>query len=277
MSVSGPHGGYRIIEGYRNEFARLSNEETNAVLAAASSRALDGIGAGDLVRSGLEKLAAQRGPGGQATSADPEILLIDAKPWSDEADAPILQRVLRSAARHYLIRITLVGDLFVPGPVPVTTLPLGLVNKLSRWYLVHGFERVSVVAADRILSMEETDSRRAPPSGFRLDSFWDSWCLQQRQWMGQYRACLEVSADEADAVRRYLTGGSALLLMRPLPAVAGARSVRLECRFDSYEDARVRILGLGGAARVIEPDALRRGVVDYARRVVANYRDGDEA
>jgi predicted DNA-binding transcriptional regulator YafY len=42
--------------------------------------------------------------------------------------------------------------------------------------------------------------------------------------------------------------------------------------FESLEDARARLLGLGGAVEVLAPQALRDSVLDYARQTVAIYK-----
>jgi predicted DNA-binding transcriptional regulator YafY len=41
--------------------------------------------------------------------------------------------------------------------------------------------------------------------------------------------------------------------------------------FESLHEARERLLGFGGAVEVVAPQALRQGMVDFARQVVARY------
>ena len=41
--------------------------------------------------------------------------------------------------------------------------------------------------------------------------------------------------------------------------------------FESFEAARDRILGFGAAAEVLEPEALRRSIMDYAAQIVQLY------
>jgi len=51
----------------------------------------------------------------------------------------------------------------------------------------------------------------------------------------------------------------------------GSRFIDVEMAFDSFEHARAALLAYGGAVEVIEPDALRLSIADFARRIVNTY------
>lgn len=272
VAVSGPHGGYRILDGYRNEFARLSDEETNALLAAASHHGLDPIGGGPIVQSALAKLAAQRGIAALRPRVDPEAVLIDDSSWNLEPDTGVLQGLNRAIGENRVVSLSIASSFFLRGPAEVVTLPLGLVNKMNGWYLVHGNKPTAVTDVDRIVAVVPTERRQAAPPGFRLREFWDDWSSAPSR--GQFRVVLAVSTADQDSVRRYLEGGSVMNLRRAAPGAAAGDNGTMECRFDSFDDARSRILGLGSAARILEPIALSLAVLDYARQaIMANAGD----
>ena len=50
----------------------------------------------------------------------------------------------------------------------------------------------------------------------------------------------------------------------------------LELPFESFADARSRLLGMGRAVEVLSPEALRRSLLDFARQVVDFYRGRDQ-
>jgi len=50
------------------------------------------------------------------------------------------------------------------------------------------------------------------------------------------------------------------------------RTLRLD--FEHFERARSRLLGLGRAVEVLEPEPLRLSLLDYARQVVNLYAEG---
>ena len=47
--------------------------------------------------------------------------------------------------------------------------------------------------------------------------------------------------------------------------------VRLRLTFESFESARERILGFGRAIEVLEPEPLRKSVIDYAQQILLFY------
>jgi predicted DNA-binding transcriptional regulator YafY len=57
------------------------------------------------------------------------------------------------------------------------------------------------------------------------------------------------------------------------PAVAAADATWLPrtLQFDSLEEARTKLLGLGAGVEVMTPVALRRSLLDYAQQVVNRY------
>jgi predicted DNA-binding transcriptional regulator YafY len=71
-------------------------------------------------------------------------------------------------------------------------------------------------------------------------------------------------------------GGREDLLQRVSPPDAGGW-VTLELLFESLPAARTRLLGLGRAVEVLEPEALRNSLVDYAEQIVGFYRERSAA
>ena len=48
--------------------------------------------------------------------------------------------------------------------------------------------------------------------------------------------------------------------------------VTLELPFESFVAARSRLLGLGRAVEVLEPETLRRSLIDFAEQIVWFYK-----
>jgi hypothetical protein len=48
--------------------------------------------------------------------------------------------------------------------------------------------------------------------------------------------------------------------------------VTLELPFDSFVAARSRLLGLGRAVEVLEPETLRKSLIDFAEQTVGFYQ-----
>ena len=50
--------------------------------------------------------------------------------------------------------------------------------------------------------------------------------------------------------------------------------VVLDLPFESFITARTRLLGLGRAVEVLEPESLRKSLVDFAEQIVSFYKNG---
>ena len=276
-AVSGPHGGYSLVEGYWNSFARLTTDEANAVIAAATADPFSDLGVGSSLKRGLEKLAAQRSAAGQSARTpqfDPESLLIDTRGWDRSTSSDVLPKLSAVIAERRAVRLSAAGSIPAPWTQEMEIDPLGLVLKAGTWHLVFRRRELRVIELGAVTAVAPLDRRFAPPDGFDLSEFWGSWCDAQRSFQTQYRVELEVAADDVESVSRFLAGGSAFALMRNTPASAPAQGVTIEAGFASYEDARARIMGIGGAARVLHPKELALGISDYARQIQLRYAAG---
>jgi len=273
-AVSGPHGGYSLVEGYWNSFARLTTEEANAVIAAATADPFSELGVGPSLKRGLEKLAAQRSAAGQSTRTpqfDPESLLIDTRGWDRKTSSDMLPKLSALIAERRTVRLSSAGSVPAPWTQEMEIDPLGLVLKAGTWHLVFRRRELRVIELSAVTAVTPLDRRFAPPDGFDLSDFWTSWCDAQRTYQTQYRVELEVAAEDSEPISRFLAGGSAFALMRNTPGANHPTRVTIEAGFAEYEDARARIMGLGGAARVVSPRALALGIADYAQQIRRRY------
>jgi hypothetical protein len=112
------------------------------------------------------------------------------------------------------------------------------------------------------------------PADFDLAAFWQAWCMQAEQTRPRF----EVRVCIAPRVRPVLPGllgdGVEVEAQTDDPS---AESIHGEgwpvCRltFSSFEDARARLLALGGEVEVLEPPALRLSLSDFAQQIVQRY------
>ena len=155
--------------------------------------------------------------------------------------------------------------------------PLGLVAKANEWYLValrggrpHVYRVASLVQAEVLAQPVQR------PPDFDLAAYWERYCAQVEAEHGLFWVHARISAGLARDFPFYFNErGAGILAEAGPPDADGWREVRLP--FDSLEQARERILGLGGAVRVLEPQPLRDSVIDFARQVLAAYHNGGES
>ncbi|NJD59127.1 MAG: WYL domain-containing protein [Anaerolineae bacterium] len=150
--------------------------------------------------------------------------------------------------------------------------PLGLVAKMNTWYLVgrvDGFPRVLKTSDILEVFLQEEGFTRQ--DGFNLQAFWEAWCndTQHRRWV--YPARLRMSPGLLSKLGFYLDDTERYVLEDTgSEDVDGWKEVGIQ--FESFFRARECVLSFGRAAEVLEPDALRLSVVDFARQILSLYQ-----
>ena len=122
----------------------------------------------------------------------------------------------------------------------------------------------------RLLDARLSDERFKRSADFDLVSFWNGWCAENEGTWPHYPVTVrispalvaELSLHFGDGVRNQITEAR-------LPDSQGW--ITLTLVFESLSSARGRILGCGGAIQVLEPEALRLSVADFALQIVTLY------
>jgi predicted DNA-binding transcriptional regulator YafY len=107
------------------------------------------------------------------------------------------------------------------------------------------------------------------PADFDLAIFWQAWCAEFEKNRPCYPVTLRIAPDLIPLLSQFF-GDPVRAVIEQAPPDAEGRIV-LTLPFESLEDARSRILGLGKAIEVLEPEALRLSVMDHAQQIVALY------
>ena len=141
--------------------------------------------------------------------------------------------------------------------------PLGLVAKEGDWFLVwHSADQIGVYRVDRLAEADTLGTSFDRPAGFDLVTFWREWRDRVDPGVATYAIRLRIAAELAAHIQQ------ALGVAFDPQDEAGLLGI---ARFESLENARNAILPLGGSVEVIEPEALRRSVADFARQTSAVY------
>jgi predicted DNA-binding transcriptional regulator YafY len=151
--------------------------------------------------------------------------------------------------------------------------PYGLVAKAAIWYVVWvgEDERFRVDRISRILSAELQEECFDRPTDFDLEEFWAGWCERRGRNEPRVKVVLRVSEDALPTLRARLGGA---MRAAAVEAHSGSRGHVIEAAFPTMEDARGQLLAFGGAVEVIEPQALRLTLLDFAEQAVYVYRNG---
>ena len=268
---TGPGGGFALLDRYRTTLTGLTTDEVRALFMLSIPEPLARLGVDKHLRAAMRKLAASLP---DARRADEQRVrqrfLLDATWWLEDDDRVPHMQLLQEAVWHdrtllVTYRAPVVGDM--------TALiePYGLVAKAGLWHLVFGRAgRTRVERVSALLEVHQTGEAFDRPAGFDLESFWREWCAEHQAELARYRVTVRVRPGSM-AELRWRLGSRVRAGSQPGAGASVDGGECLDLTFESLEEAREKILGLGRGVEVIHPFALRRSVRDYAAQVLAVY------
>lgn len=267
----GPGGGFALLDSYSANLTGLTVDEVRALFTVGIPAALNQLGLGQELKAALLKLSAalppERRPDeawvrerihldwswwAQPQEPIPHLQAVQQTVWQDRK-VWLAYRVHYGAYEHTFERLV---D------------PYGLVCKAGVWHLVCAAGgRIRVYELSLLADVRITDEGFVRPADFDLQEFWGAWCSKREARRPDYVVALrvapvllpELTRNSGDSMRERLVQAG-------LPDDCGW--TRVTVAFESLNHARARILAYGGAVEVLEPQSLRRSVLDYARRIV---------
>jgi predicted DNA-binding transcriptional regulator YafY len=267
----GPGGGVGLVESYRTSLTGLSEEEAQALFMLSIPAPLVELGVGKELKAAMLKLAAALPASRRDNEAHTrQRIYLDSVPWF-QADEPVphLQVLQQAAWQDRRLDITYRSNF--GSLVRKRVDPYGLVAKASSWYLVYaGDGNPRVVKVARVVEATLLDEYFERPIDFNLETFWWEWCI----YFEKNRPFVEVKVRIAPSLVPYMPGyfsdtSGNRIVQTDTPDPDGW--LRMTITFENYETARTRILGLGRAIEVLEPETLRLGVIDFAEQIVKFY------
>ena len=269
----GPGGGVRLIEEYRTTLTGLTPDETRALFMMNIPAPLTQLGMDEKFKGALLKLSASL-PDTRRVEEERtrQRILLDSSWWfQSEQDVPCLQTIQQALWQDRCLHIKVRWEFFNT-EFEQEAEPYGLVAKANIWYLVHGRGGTPhVTRVSQIVEAEITSGNFTRPPEFQLEAFWKNWC---REYESQPPFCARVRvAPEAIPMLAEYVGDRARgqLPRSHIPDDDGW--VTLDLPFESFVAARSRLLGLGRAVEVLEPETLRKSLIDFAEQIVRFYRN----
>ncbi|NIV74656.1 MAG: WYL domain-containing protein [Gammaproteobacteria bacterium] len=270
----GPGGGCELIDDYRTNLTGLTEDEVRALFMLSVPAALDQLGVSGELKAALRKLAAALPA---ARRRDEEMVRgrihLDWAGWS-QPDEPVPHLQVMQQAVWQDRRLQLAYRLRV-GPHVVqferTVDPYGLVAKAGVWHLVcAGDGRMRVYRVSRLLDARVTDDHFERPADFDLGAFWESWCVGQEERRPRYPVTARVAPELVPLLPLYFGERIRDAIVQAAPPDAEGWII-LTLPFERLETARERILGFGRAVEILEPQALRQSIIDFATQIAAFY------
>lgn len=270
----GPHGGIRLVDGYRTRLTGLTSDEAEALFLSGLPGPAAELGLGTVVAAARLKVLAALPPElrSRATRLGQRFHL-DAPGWFHSAEsAPHLQALANAVWGDRTIRIGYErGDRSVERSLD----PLGLVIKGGVWYLValaNGQPRTYRVSRVSSVTIEETRFER--PETFDLATFWTETTAAYEALAERVEVHVRVDPDHLSWLADAL-GEETVQAATRMDVQDPDGWVHLLLTVEWPRDVHGRMLALGAFAEVLEPPELRARIMESARRLLARYQDAD--
>lgn len=267
----GPGGGCALMDDYRTTLTGLSQDEVRALFMLGIPAPLAELGLDGELKAALRKVAASLPASRQADERQARKRFhLDPSDWS-EAPEPIPRlRTLHEAVwQDRTVHITYRLPFGARAEWQVA--PYGLVAKASTWHLVCcRAGNIRVLEASRVVEARLDHATFQRPPGSDLAAFWQDWCAEVEEHRTTYSVQMRVAPQLLPWLPHYFgpqIGDEIARASGPDPQ----GWLTLALPFGSLEQARGRLLALGGAVEVLAPRALRASVADYALQTLALY------
>ncbi len=266
----GPHGGVRLVDGYRTRLTGLNEDEAQALFLSGLPGPAAELGLGTVVAAARLKVLAALPPELRARASRlTQRFHLDAPGWFRPAE-PVPHLETLAAAVWEERRVTVAYRR--PDRIVERSLdPLGIVLKAGIWYLVATTEgQIRSYRVSRVEGTTVTEERFQRPPHFDLVSFWEEAIAAYQESLPQIAAVLRVRSSALGWLAKSI-GEPAWATATQQPDPAGEDWVRVMLRVETIDTALADLLRLGPRVEVLEPLALRRAVIDEARAVLSAY------
>ncbi len=266
----GPHGGIRLVEGWRTRLDGLTGDEAGALALAGAPGAAAELGLGTLLATAQTKLHATLPPELQARAARVgERFHLDAPGWfSRDEPPPALTEVARALWDDRRLRVRYRR---ADATVVRTVEPLGLVCKAGTWYLLaahRGTRRTYRV--DRITDAVPLAERFVRPA-LDLAAAWAEAQEGFDRSILRATVTIRLSPDGARRLRHHVDPRAATEALAT--ATTGADGwCTVELAVEGEDVARRQLFALGPHVEVLAPTSLRAAIAADARALAARNR-----
>jgi predicted DNA-binding transcriptional regulator YafY len=270
----GPHGGVRLVDGYRTRLTGLTAEEAEAVFLSGLPGPAAALGLGTVVAAARLKVMAALPPELRTRAGRvSERFHLDAPGWFQRAEEiPYLEMLAGAVWDSLRVRITYErGD---SGAIVDRTVdPLGLVLKGGVWYLVaRAAGGIRTYRVSRVREVSALEDRFERPVPFDLAAYWAHSTAAYERAVDRVEVTVRLAPEKLEHFADS-AGGRAMsgAITSPDPDIPGL--IRIRLRFDWADEAVAAAIRLGAAIEILEPDWLRRSIVESAQAIVARYAD----
>jgi predicted DNA-binding transcriptional regulator YafY len=269
-AVRGPGGGCDLLDSYRLSLTGLNEDEVQALFMVSIPAPLAQLGVSQKLKTALLKLTtALPGTTHHQEQWVRQRIHVDVVPWfQPEEPVPHLGMLHQAVTQDRRIQLTY--QLHFEARATWQVDPYGLVTKAGVWYLVCAREgKIRVYRVSKILDAQISDDRIERPEDFNLAACWETWCKEAEKDRPHYPVKARVAPELLPHLERYFNDSVRKLVRQE--GVQEEERITLTLPFETFFAARSRILGFGNSIEVLEPEALRLSVMDFASQITVLY------
>ena len=280
----GPHGGVRLLPGYRTDVTALNNEESRALFAGVTTWGADSLGLGEALASGLRKLLAAVPDSHRPDSSDVSArIVIDPQGWLPQTEREQTGEIFHTVQEAVFARLRLrlrYRHKTKASSRDAVVDPEGLISAGRSWYLCCSCEgellfiKVSRIDSAEILPEPCTGGAHIDVAAEwkkqrerfleRFDPVQATAWVREIRWSDIHEWVIRVTEPRPGRDTRSQTG----------PATGGAPGEEwslLGLEFVDHLHAMTVLLRLGPDAIVTSPAELRADFTAYLRATLDRY------
>lgn len=271
----GPHGGVRLLPGYRTDVTALSNEESRALFAGVTTWGADSLGLGDALASGLRKLLAAVPETHRDQSSDVSArVVIDPQGWLPQPERERIGSTFRTIQEAVFTQQRLRMDYRHKTRASTQTAvvdPHGLISAGRSWYLCSTRDGKLLFTK---LSRIDSAAMLAEPCAAQKVDVAAAWRAQREKFLGGF-AAVTATAWVRDTrwsdAHEWTIRANELEPNSPTPPGDGWSFLKLE--FVDHLHAMTIMLRLGPDACIVSPAELRADFTAYLTSTLSLYPD----
>ena len=266
----GPHGGIRLVDGYRTRLTGMTAEEAEGLFLSGMPGPAAELGLGTVVTAArLKVLAALPTELRSRASRLVERFHLDAAGWFHTTSpvphlAPLAELVWQG-------REVVVG--YDRGSSIVTRHlgPLGLVLKGGVWYLVALADgQIRTYRVSRVVNVEALDTKVDRPDGFDLASYWTELSAAFERDSPRLGVVLRIPEERLNRLADVI-GWAAVTAAERLDEPDPDGWLRLRLQISWPDEVPGLLMSMGSGLEVLEPIEVRERIIASARRVLERY------
>lgn len=266
----GPHGGIRLVDGYRTRLTGMTADEAEALFLSGLPGPAAELGLGTVVAAARLKVLASLPVELRARASRlVERFHLDAAAWyhADEP-VPLLGPLSETVWESQRVQIAYNrGDKTVDRILD----PLGLVLKAGVWYLIAAADgQARTYRVSRVARVATLDERFERPAGFDLAAFWTEASAAYERDTPRIDIVLRLAGDRLPRLHGVIGDRPFDTLIR-LDEPDPDGWLRVRVTLDWPSEVISQILAVGPECELLEPADLRERIAAQARGVASHY------